>query len=172
MLVCPLLVHHRWRAHCSQFSCSSDLYMDLPYTRSQTTLWHPHQLQLQPLPSGHHGQEDHRICHPNRATCESKHVNTRECYLSTRTTGTHCTNRGGILFSSWIKEGTELSEEEEPGKDMRSFFPVFQIYLTHGPSTITLCMSKRTTGGLFLKRQATCTSPKWSRLMWATIPAS
>lgn len=99
------------------------------------------------------------------------HLNTRECYRYSRTTDTLWTNRGGNLFSSWINRAPNFQRRRNLVRT-RGLFPVFQIYLTRGPSMTTLCTSKRTTGGLFLRRQATCTSPKWSRPMWATTPAS
>lgn len=69
------------------------------------------------------------------------------------------------------QQGTVPSAERESSKGLH-FLSVFQVYLTRGPSTITLCTSKRTAGGLCLKRRGTCTSPRWSRQTWATTPAS
>lgn len=54
------------------------------------------------------------MCHPNWL-----HLNTKECYCSTRTIDT-LDKQGWDLILIMDKEGTEFSEEE-PGKDTRSF---------------------------------------------------
>lgn len=97
------------------------------------------------------------------------HLNRGECYRSTRTTDTLDKQGRDLLI---MDRRAQNFQRRRSQVRTRGLFPVFQIYLTLGPSTITLCTSRRTTGGLFLKRQATCTSPKWSRPMWATTPAS
>lgn len=165
MLVRPLLGHHRWRAHAYSSAAA------LTFTWTFLILGVK---QHSDIPTG----SSSCLCLlaiMGRMTMgcviqTGLHLNRGECYRSTRNTDT-LDKQGQDLILIMDRRAQNFQRRRSLVRT-RGLFPVFQIYLTHGPSTITLCMSKRTTGGLFLKRQATCTSPKWSRPMWATTPAS
>lgn len=112
------------------------------------------------------GQDDYIMYHPNSNIFEYKGI--LQLYQDSR----HKLDQWAQFYSNFGEEGTKLPDKNEYSKDNAYFFSVFQICFMHGPSMITPYMFKRTTGGLYPKRQETCTLPKWNHQMWATTLAS
>ena len=86
-------------------------------------------------------------------------------------TGTNWTKRGTVVFYLWRSRAQNFQIRMNTVRIILILF-CFQIYLMHGYSMITPYMFKRTTDGLYHKRQGTCTLPKWSHRMLATTLAS